>query len=180
MKIIENSKKIENNIKVVLGDITYPKSESMIIPANLSGLMSKGVPKRVLKAGWAKVGKEAKKALKEQKIDLGGCFSTDSGRLKRRGVKKIYHAVIKKYLNDFTSIHIVKLSLENSFKKVLADKNKSVTICGIGIEPGELDKKVVAISISEICEKYKSKIKIKIIDDNVEFIKQVEEYFKER
>lgn len=142
--------------------------------------MNKGIPQKILKSGWAKVGKEVKKALKEQKIGLGDCFSTDSGRLKRRGLKKIYHAVIKKYPNDFTSIYIVELALKNSFKKIIADKNKSVSICGIGIGPGELDKKVVATIISEICEKCKSKIKIKIIDDNVEFIKQVEEYFKER
>jgi len=67
--------------------------------------MNKGIPQKILKSGWAKVGKEVKKALKEQKIGLGDCFSTDSGRLKRRGLKKIYHAVIKKYPNIKLYLH---------------------------------------------------------------------------
>ena len=49
----------------------------------------------------------------------------------------------------------------------------SVTICGIGIEPGDLDPRSVARITCEVCNIYKYDIKIKIIDDNVEFIDEV-------
>jgi O-acetyl-ADP-ribose deacetylase (regulator of RNase III) len=168
----KKEKNIEN-VKIILGDITYPKSEAVIIPANLSGLMNKGVPSRIVKVGWQKVEKEAKKALNEKKMVIGDCFVTDSGRLKRRGVKKIYHTIIKRYQNDFTSVYIVQKALSNVMKKVIKDKNKTVALCGIGIEPGDLDKKSIAKITMQICDKFSHKIKIKIIDDNKEFIDEL-------
>ena len=46
----------------MLGDICYPKSEVLIIPANSKGIMSKGILRRVVKHGWKGLEEEAKKA----------------------------------------------------------------------------------------------------------------------
>ena len=164
---------MKKNIEVILGNICYPKSEALIIPANTKGTMSKGRPSKIIKDGLSSISKEAKQIAKDNKIEVGGCFITGPGRLKRRGLKKIYHAVIKRLQSDLTSLHIVRKALNTTFKAALRDKVKDITICGIGIGIGELDKKSVAFIITDICYKYDMAIKIKIIDDDSEFIKEV-------
>ena len=42
-------------IEVVLGDVCYPKSEALIIPANTKGVMSRGVPGRIVKDGLSSI-----------------------------------------------------------------------------------------------------------------------------
>lgn len=161
-------------IKIILGDIAYPKSEAMIIPGNTVGLMTRGVALRILKDSLGSVRKEARKVAKEQSPELGECFRTVPGRLKRRGLKNMYHAVIKRFPNDMTTIKIVADSLEYSFKKAIEDQNKSISVCGIGIEEGDLEKIVVARILLSICEKYSNKISIKIIDEDKSFILELE------
>ena len=163
----------------ILGDICYPKSEALIIPANTKGIMSIGIPKRILKAGHVGIFKEVKLFVTNNKVEVGQCFSTGSGRLKRRGCKKLYHAVIKRLQSDFTSIYNVRLALDNALRVVVKDKAESVTVCGLGIDGGDLDKKTMARITVEICNRYKNKIKIKIIDNSEEFIKEVNILAKE-
>ena len=166
-------------IKVIIGDICYPKSEALIIPANTKGIMSNGIPKRIIKDGHIGIFKEVKLFVTNNKIEVGQCFFTGSGRLKRRGCKKLYHAVIKRLQSDFTSIYNVRLALENALKAAVKDKIKSITVCGLGIENGDLDKKTIARITVEICNKYKKRIEIKIIDNSEEFIKEVNILVKE-
>ena len=111
-KKLEKSEKI---IKVILGDICYPKSEALIIPANTKGIMSEGVPKGVIKDGLNGISKAVKQFVTNNKVEIGQCFSTYPGRLNKRGLKKIYHTVIKSLQSDFTSIYIVGNALENVF-----------------------------------------------------------------
>jgi O-acetyl-ADP-ribose deacetylase (regulator of RNase III) len=163
--------KIKKYIKIIEGQITYPKTEAIIIPANSVGLMNKGILLTIIQEGFQIIEKEAKKVSKEKKIKIGECFSTNSGRLKKRGIKRIYHGVIKRFVNDFTSIEIIERAIDNSFKEVLKDKCESVSIVGIGIE--DIGYKTAAKILFSISERYKSKIDIKIIDNNSDFIKEL-------
>ena len=159
-------------MQIILGDICYPKSEAVIIPANSLGIMSNTVQKKIIKDGSVKITKEIKEFITNNKVEIGKIFTTGSGRLKRRGLKKIYHVVIKRLQSDFTSVFIVERALNEVFKKIKADKVKSVSLCGLGIDPGDLDAKSIARITVEICKKYKNHLEIKIIDNNVEFIKE--------
>ena len=47
-------------IQIILGDICYPKSEALVIPANVNGVMSKGIPKKIIKDGLSGITKEVK------------------------------------------------------------------------------------------------------------------------
>lgn len=161
-------------IDIRLGDIAYPKSEAMIIPGNTVGLMTRGIALRILTDSLGTVRKEAKKAAREQEPKVGECFKTVPGRLKRRGLKNMYHAVIKRFPNDMTTIKTVKDCLEHTLKQVIKDKNKSVSICGLGIEDGDLEKILVARIFFLTCQKYCDKIDIKIIDDDNKFISDLE------
>ena len=160
-------------IEAILGNICYPKSEALIIPSNTKGIMSQGIPKRIIKDGHIGIFREVQLYLENNKVEVGQCFTSGSGRLKRRGCKKIYHAVIKRLQSDFTSIYIVKQTLKNNLIKVVKDKEVSVAICGVGIGDGDLEPKTIARITVEICNKYKNRIKIKIIDNNKEFIEEV-------
>ena len=164
---------MKKNIKIILGDICYPKSEAIIIPANTKGIMSKGIPFKINKDSLGSVYKEVKKTVASNDIKIGECFTTGPGRLIRRGLKKIYHAVIKRLQSDFTSIYIIEESLEYALKEAIKDEMRSISICGIGIEPGEMDKKSVAMVTWNVCNRFDSKIEIKIIDEDVYFINEM-------
>ncbi len=166
------------NIKVILGDILYPKSEALIIEANTKGIMSRGLLNRIIKFEWKITKKQVKKIISENEIKIGDIFTTDPGKFKRRGVIQVYHCVIKRLPSDYTSLNIVEKVIRKVFKQVIDDYMNSVTICGIGIEPGDLDPRSVARIVCEVCNIHKHDIKIKIIDDNREFINEVNKILK--
>jgi len=165
-------------VKIVVGDICYPKSNALIIPANSTGGMLRGRQAMVSKAGLSGIVKEAKAFLTKNKIEPGYCYSTGPGRLNRRGLKKIYHAVIKRLQSDFTSIYIVREALQHSLEMAEADEMESVTIVGLGIEMGELDPITVARVTLEQINKFADRIEIKVIDGNKEFINELQKITK--
>ena len=162
-------------IKIILGDPTYPKSEAFIVPANTKGIMTQGVLKQVVREGWSIISDEVEQIMSKNKFVVGDYFVTGPGRLKRRGVKNIYHAIIKRLPSDFTSLTIVSSTLNKVLKNVIKDKMKSVTICALGIESGGLDTYSVAMITVELCKKFMTEIEIKIIDDNKNFINDVKD-----
>ena len=166
-------------MKIILGDICYPKSEALIIPANTRGSMSSGISAKISKAGMGSIAKESKQYITNNRVEVGDCFSTGPGRLKRRGVDKIYHAVIKRFQSDFTSSFFIRSALHKSLSMVYKDGYKTVTISSIGIEIGELNTKIAAFVMMEQINKFSSHFEIKVIDDNVEFIEELKCLFKE-
>lgn len=163
----------ENKIIVILGDIAYPKSQALIIPGNIAGLMTEKTQKRIVKDGWQGIAKQAKLKVKSEKLALGGFFTTGPGRLKRRGVKKIYHAVIKGVPSDFTSITIVNTALRKVLTQAVKDGMLSATVCGMGIDRNSIITPSIARVIVDVVTKFKNKMEIKIIDDDIEFIEEV-------
>lgn len=166
-------------VKIVVGDICYPKSNALIIPANSTGGMLRGRSAKVAKAGLGGIVKEAKEITTIYKLKPGDCFSTGPGRLNRRGLKKIYHAVIKRLKSDFTSIHIVREALYNALKMAESDGMESITVCGLGIEFGELDIITVARITMEQIKKFETKMEIKVIDEDQKFVNELEKLTKE-
>ncbi len=166
-------------MNVALGDIRYPKSEAIIIPANTKGVMSRGIPAKISKSGLSGISKEVKQYITNNIIEEGNCFSTGPGRLNRRGLKRIYHSVIKRLQSDFSSLYIVNKAMDNVLQTVVTDGYTSVAICGLGIGDGDLDEKTIARITVEICGRYDNRIEINIIDDNEEFIREVNVFLKE-
>ena len=160
-------------LKIVLGDICYPKSDVLLLPSDSKGLMNRGRAKMIAKAGGPTLLAEIKEVISERDYKVGDYFVTGPARLKRRGVKEIYHCIIKRFPTDFTSLTIVSKIL----KKVLTDLSKSdikrITVCGMGIEDGDLDKRSVARVTYETCKMFEPELDIKIMDNNKEFVKEV-------
>jgi O-acetyl-ADP-ribose deacetylase (regulator of RNase III) len=166
-------------MKAILGDICKPKTEVIIIPSNTKGVMTRGVPARILKSGLSGISKEAKEYIANNTVGEGDCFSTGPGRLNRRKVQRIYHSVIKRLQSDFSSIYIINKALKNALEKVVDDGYQTVAICALGIGDGNLDPKTIARITVENCNRYDNTIEINIIDDNEEFIKEVNVFLKE-
>ncbi len=141
--------------------------------------MSRGIPARIVKDGLSTIIKETKQFITNNRVEVGGFFSTGSGRLNRRGLKRIYHAVIKRLQSDFSSIYIINKVLDGVLQGVISDGHKSVAICGLGIDERNLDPKTIARITVEICNRYNESIEIKIIDNNEEFIKEINYFIKE-
>ena len=73
-----------------------------------------------------------------------------------------------------TTIKIVEDSLNHTLQEVIKDKHKSVSVCGIGVENGDLEKNIAARIFLLTCKKYSDKIGIKIIDSDKKFISELE------
>lgn len=159
-------------MNIIEKSICYPKSETIIIPGNLAGIMTKGVLMSVVKDGFKGIEKEAKEILQNSTKEIGSCISTYPGRLNRRGIKRIYHAIIKRFPNDITTSFIVKKALRTTIETIIQDGFKSVSICGIGVDQGDVDSKIVAKIIFDMYNIYKNDIDIKIVDDNKYFINE--------
>ena len=157
----------------LIGDICMPKTEAIIVPDDGVGTLRSILGPRGASVALGGILKESRKYLRENKVELGDCFVTGPGRLLKRRVKKVYHVVIKLLKSDYTSLYYVEKGVDNAFKKVIQDKMQSVAICGLGIDQGDLDPISVAGLFFNICTKYNSKIKIKIIDTNEEFINEI-------
>ncbi|KKL96368.1 hypothetical protein LCGC14_1845220, partial [marine sediment metagenome] len=63
-------------------------------------------------------------------------------------------------------LYIIDKALNNALQRVINDKIKTVTVCGLGIDEGNLDPKTIARITAETCNRYNRKIEIKIIDNN--------------
>jgi len=77
---------------------------------------------------------------------------------------------------NMSFIRFVQLYKGLTFKEALKDEISSVTVCGLGIDPGELDKKAVAYITWDISNRYSHLIEVKIIDDNEEFINEINKF----
>jgi O-acetyl-ADP-ribose deacetylase (regulator of RNase III) len=165
-------------MRVIKGDICYPKTKAVILPDDSLGTMQVIANSRVSDVGFGSVIKESKKILESRKVELGDCFVTSPGRLKRRGVEKIYHVVIKKLQSDFSSLYIIQKGINAAFKQVVKDGVEEVAICGIGIEPGGVDPISLASIMVDVCKRYNHRVKIKVVDDNDDFINEISKRIK--
>ena len=96
-----------------------------------------------------------------------------TGRLRRYGVEKIYHAVTMKFPRGFTDLHTIEQVIRKVLKLAIDNKVKEIAIPGLGTGIGGLDKIVVASIIAKTCQEHHHLINIKIVDKSEEFIEAV-------
>jgi len=161
-------------MKIILGDITRPKCKNIIIPANTKGLMNRGILFYISQQGQQglqDIEPYLEEYLSKNPCKIGDVIVTEAGGLRRRGIRKVYHAVIKRLPTDFTSISIITKTLENCCLKVIKDNVKSVALCGLGIDIGDLDADSVARVFVSVIKKYEINVEFKIVDKDKNFIR---------
>lgn len=162
-------------MEIELGDIAVPGTEAIINPANGCGVMGAGVAGVLRKYGGVEV-EEAAKALKNKNgkpFDVGECYVTTAGNMKKRGVKKIYHAVVMQYPGGFTSVDIVTKALRKALDEAIGDRMSSIAVPGMGTGIGKLNKKIVAGAMYKIILEVDPFIDVVVIDRNAEFINEM-------
>ena len=163
-------------MQAVIGDITNPKVDIVVNPANGVGVMGRGVAGAITEAGGASISEEAKRLVKERgkPFEAGDVYITGSGDLWRRGILKIYHAVTMQFPGGLTSVDIVNKLMIDVLELAIKNKINSIAFPGLGTGIGRLDQTTVANTMAQVCKRYDHKIGIKIIDVNKFFIKEID------
>jgi O-acetyl-ADP-ribose deacetylase (regulator of RNase III) len=160
-------------MKIEIGDIARPKCKNIMIPANTKGLMNRGVLSYLSQEsiqGLQGIGPLLGEYLSKNPCKVGDVAVTGAGGLRRRGVRTIYHLMIKRLPADYVSIDTIRRTLEKCCSKVIKDKVRYVTLCGLGIEKGDLDVETVAMVTLSTLKQYESLVDFKILDKNENFI----------
>lgn len=164
-----------SNIITKIGKISKPNAEALVIANNKFGTISEKKFKEVLEKAGEDLQTEARDLCKKYKgiIDLGDCFSTNSYKMRRIGVKKIYHALVTEYPGGLPTLNSVNKSIRSVFRQAAIDKPKSIAIPALGTGSGQLDKVAIAGITVTIAKENCHKFDIRIVDEDKEFIDAV-------
>jgi O-acetyl-ADP-ribose deacetylase (regulator of RNase III) len=166
-------------MKVYVGDITKVEGIDVIVnAANGLGIMGAGVAGAIARSAGtsSEINGVDFRAIvqsvveKEGPFDVGDVYISDAGLLKRRKVKKIYHAVTMKYPGGKTSLSIIPTLLKKVFDTAIINGETSIAFGGLGCGIGGLSKSDVAREMAHISEAYNGIIKIEVVDIDQEFI----------
>ena len=168
------------DIVAEVGDILRPNAESLVIPANTYGVLTDKIAKKVLVQAGDGLANETKAFAQTYKnsIEIGSCFSTQSHKMRRRGLKRIFHAVTTNYPGGIATLDAVNKSVRAAFIQITEQGWKSVTIAALGTGSGRLDPQSVAGIIVPIAKEYCGSVKVRILDENKEFIDAVNALLK--
>lgn len=160
------------SLKVGIGDITKVRDVDVIVnAANGIGVMGKGLAGALAASGGDLLKNAAREYCKAHgPIAAGKMYKTDSGLLKRRGVKEIWHAVTMQFPGRPSSIEVVTSALRVTLAAAIIDGVRSIAIPGLGTGIGGLDKTQVAQRMAQIIEPYRGQLDIVVVDQSKEFI----------
>jgi O-acetyl-ADP-ribose deacetylase (regulator of RNase III) len=158
-----------------IGDITDVKKDdeldAIVNSSNSMGIMNGGVSGAIKKSAGDKIVDQTKTFCKMHKLSEGDCYSTDACKLKKKGIKKIYHAVIMFTPNGRTSLHTISACMTNILDMSVKDKMTSIAFTGLGSGYGGLVKDSVAAAMINIAQEYNSRINIYFIDTDEIFMR---------
>lgn len=160
-------------MKISIGDITKVNDIDVIVnAANGIGVCGRGVAGAIGQSG----GQRLRDLARQEYLDHGKPFQpgevyeTDACLLKRRGVQKIYHAVVMEFPGGQTNVDVVAKALRTAVSKAIQNGMKTIVIPGLGTGIGGLDKSQVANRMARILQGFDGSIDISVIDIDAEFI----------
>lgn len=158
----------------IIASIEKHKLDSLQNAANgLGKPMGRGIAKALKDAGGKEVEDDAYAVCRRFDPKAGEAYSSTSGKLQIKGIKRIIHAVTMKVPGGETSYDIVS----NAFKAALElAQNERIVRLGctsLGTGVGGLDGERVAEIMYKIAKD--SPIEIVFMDFNTKFIKKLEE-----
>lgn len=167
-------------MKFILGDMTQQSFDCYINAANGLGPMGAGIAGAIKRAGGDVVQASAQEVCRNHNFlqngqhmvgyDAGETYTSDSGRLKERGVKAIVHAVTMYTPFSPTSVSICRGALVKAVTSAVRQGFKSIAIPALGTGIGGLDKREVAVMMVSALYHFDNLIDINIVDINEEFI----------
>lgn len=167
--------------RILKQDITKLRDVEVIVnAANGIGVMGAGVAGGIARSGGELLKKSVKEACnqKGKPFDQGDIYISDSGLMKRLGIKKVYHAVVMKYPGGPTSFDIVNKLCRSVISLAMKNEVKSIAFPGLGTGIGRLDKRIVAANMTRILESYSDSIDVTLTDLDDAFIQYAREIRK--
>jgi O-acetyl-ADP-ribose deacetylase (regulator of RNase III) len=160
-------------MRVFVGDLTKVENVDAIVnAANGIGVMGAGLAGAIARSGGDLLREAVRKVVDENgsPFQVGEVYISDSGLLKRRGVKEIYHAVTMQFPGGRTSLDTVPKLLRSVLDTAMKNGLKSIAFGGLGCGIGGLDKSQVAMRMASIAEQYNGQIEITVVDQNPDFV----------
>ena len=140
--------------------------------------MGRGIAGEIRLWGGYEIQDDAYRVCSRDNPCPGDAYSTISGSLKARGIKRIIHACTMKQPNGYTDYDIVRSAFKAAIK--LAEQ-EGVTCLGctaLGTGVGRLDPKLVAAEMVSALIGADSKISFVFCDHNADFINEIKKLSK--
>ena len=163
-------------ISLIVGDITLPKCDTIINPTNKYGIATTQCSKSIIDYAGENLEKEieATTELLKGKLLVGDFFVTKPYRLKRRGVKKIYHYILTEYPDGLFSISRLKEKLSLLVKDSFKNNTESIAIPPYGFYQIGIEKSIIEIIMLDIIREFINKGNLSVIDSDRDFIKRLQ------
>lgn len=155
--------------KIEIGDICNPGTEAIISPSNKLGIVEKGLAKKIAESAGKKIYKECRDNTKKQNF-----FKTSSGKIRKNGVKMIYHAILCDFPGEIIDDNKVIDCLRDILKDAVNNNIKTISIpkffnTEIGLMAGRL---------VQVANEFEPKISIFFIDEDENFIRELGKFCK--
>ena len=161
-------------ISAEVGNLIKSGTEAIVNAANGVGIMGRGVAGAISIAGGTIISKEAKEVCKlNGNFEPGEVYSTGPGRLREKGILRIYHAVTMKFPGGPTSLHYINIVMKSVIEQAIHDQITSIAIPGLGTGIGRLNKTSVARIMFKVANEYDHLIDIFFVDYDESFINTI-------
>ena len=156
-------------IRIVLGNVTFSNVEAIIIPSNCQCKLRGRVQLMILPHTLEYIENLSKDILTQKKINVGEFIKTPAYKLKRRGIKYIYQAILSDFYNSYSDTCELKKSLRNIFNDAIKNKLKSIAVPAVGYRDYGFNAKILSNTIVNTAINYQDEINIYLIDDICEY-----------
>ena len=140
--------------------------------ANGKGPMGKGIAGAIREIGGIQIQYDACDICALKKPKEGDAYSTVSGKLFWKGIKRIIHAVTMKQPAGRTSVEICGKAFESALKLAEEEDIKNLGCTALGTGVGGLDAREVARIMLPLAQK--SKVNVAFMDFDADFIDELQ------
>ncbi len=158
-------------IQAFIGNIIQAETEAIILPSSQIGVSDYGTTGDI-KSKIGEIGRSVMFNKNGKRLELGEFYVSGPGELKKKGVQKVYYAIISTVPLGYGNCQNIEKALRSILLDCVKNKIKSIAIPGLGIKNG-IDKEVIAFTIMPILKDFCDKIEIKIMDQDKEFIDRI-------
>jgi O-acetyl-ADP-ribose deacetylase (regulator of RNase III) len=147
--------------------------DGLMNAANGTGPMGRGIAGAIRKAGGDEIMHDAFAVCAKLDPKQGQAYSTISGSLKKRGIKRIIHAITMKNPNDPTTLQVARDAFESALRLARIEGITRLGCTALGTGVGGLDPEGVAMAMESVLDNWQGHLEIEVyfVDFNEIFIR---------
>lgn len=163
---------IQYKVGNLLDEIENYQINGLMNAANCRGPMGRGIAGAIKRAGGNSIQFDAFSVCRVLNPKPGQAYSTTSGSLKQRGIKRIIHAGTMAQPGGITSYEVVECAFNAALDLAKKEKITKIGCTALGTGVGGLDSMEVGRIMAAIAKEEKD-IDIVFIDFDEKFIEEV-------